>query len=118
MWRISRLSLRLELLANGVTDDLVPFDLGARDGQKPAESLESRVRHGLIIFRNGRLIFGFTVLHQTHQFLCRGFVRLEIKTKKLMIQTEGQSNEHMALTVIDMASLTSLEDTSCTFPSS
>ena len=38
------LSLRLELFADGVGDDLGPVDFGAGDGQQPSQGLESRIR--------------------------------------------------------------------------
>lgn len=45
---ISALSI-LHFFSNLVAEDFVPVDLGAGDGQLPAQGFESGVRHGLVV---------------------------------------------------------------------
>lgn len=61
--------LRLQFLANAVRDDFAPVDLGPGDGQLATHCLECRVRHRLIVLRNGQLVLILGVLDQTDHLL-------------------------------------------------
>lgn len=50
-----KLGCVLHLLANFVGENLVPVDLGARDGQLAPQGLEGGVRHGLVALADGGL---------------------------------------------------------------
>lgn len=45
----------LHLFADLVAENLVPIDLGASDGELPAQSFEGRVRHRLVVLADSRL---------------------------------------------------------------
>lgn len=61
--------LRLQLLSDAVRDDFAPVDLGPRDWQLPAHCLKGRVRHRLIVLRNGQLVLILGLLDQTNHLL-------------------------------------------------
>lgn len=46
----------LHLFADLVAENLVPVDLGAGDGELPAQGFEGRVRHRLVVLADGRLL--------------------------------------------------------------
>lgn len=53
--RGGRESVVLQLRGNLVVQDLGPVDFGSGQRQLPPEGLERRVRHGLVVFRDGSL---------------------------------------------------------------
>ena len=63
--------LALELLADGVADDLVPVHLGLGHRQQPPQGLEGRVGHRLVVLRDRSLVLGLGVFHKLDQVLGR-----------------------------------------------
>lgn len=72
-----RVSLRLELFADGVADDLVPVYFGSGNWQLAPESLENRVGHVDVVLRYGALVLGLLVLHHLHQVQRQLIIRLQ-----------------------------------------
>lgn len=68
---VGRRRRRLELVGYLVAADLVPVDLGARDGQSASQRLERRLRHGLIVLRDGVLVLVLRLLDRLHDRLGR-----------------------------------------------
>ena len=61
--------LVLELTADSVVLDVLPVDLGPCERQRSAQRLEGRLRHGLVVLADRRLVGVLGLLDDVHKFV-------------------------------------------------